>query len=254
MKGKQSFAGLNDRRLFQLIGQFGEKIAASLVQGDVVSGELQPYPFADVINPARGLAVQVKMCNGRHAQRPLPQQVIDLFTEIDDGFLFDKGIYVFVFYRGVHESAGREGKSKLWSRRLTENLRREIIANELQYIYIVDVRFLRSLIDDKRFMKRGGLFYNPDIKPRRDEVLYLNRSFMKGFSMMRESHRCLLDTALGHRRWSVRKTSMKFRFDAGSERRLERVVPVHVIGTRITVSSVLKCMDHPPISVSLGSG
>jgi hypothetical protein len=251
VKGKNSFVGLNARQVLPQVGCLGEEIAAVMLNGEIVSDHSEQTPFADVVNRKVDLAVQVKMCNGRHAQRPLPKQIIDLFQEINQPFLFDKGVYVFIFYKGVNETQAKRGKSKIWSRKFSRGMRRDIIARELQYIYIIDVRLLRHLTDCPEFIKTGAIVYVPEEKPNRGEVLYLNRTFMKGFPERRQSHRELLDTALGRGHWQVKTLTPKFRFTQGVEGPFHRWIPVHVVGSRPTVAAVLSVMDKPSIPVSL---
>jgi hypothetical protein len=242
--GRNSFTGLNERQVLGQVGRFGEEIAAALLDGEMVSDHSEQTPFADVVNRKIDLAVQVKMCNGRHAQRPLPKQVIDLFKEIEQPFLFNKGVYTFIFYNGVHSyKSGHPGKSKLWSRKFSRGMRREIIAHELQYVYILDVRLLRYLTDCPEFLKEGANLYVPEEKPNRGKVLYLNRTFMKGFKEMRESHRKLLDTALGRGKWDVEAITRKFRFTGGVEGLLERKISVHIVGSKQTVRAVMSVLD-----------
>jgi hypothetical protein len=242
--GKNSFIGLNERGVLRQVGRFGEEIAATLLDGEMVSDHSEATPFADVVNRKISLAVQVKMCNGRHAQRPLPKQVIDLFKEIEQPFLFNKGVYTFIFYNGIHSyKSGHRGKSKIWSRKFSRGMRREIIAHELQYVYILDVRLLRYLTDCPEFLKEGANLYVPEEKPTRGRVLYLNRTFMKGFREMRESHRELLDVALGPDKWAVKTVTKKFRFTEGVPVSFDRSIPVYVIGTKRTVRAAMSVLS-----------
>jgi hypothetical protein len=243
--GKSSFIGLNERQVLRQVGRFGEEIAAALLDGEMVSDHSEATPFADVVNRKIGLAVQVKMCNGRHAQRPLPKQVVDLFNEIEEPFLFNKGVYAFIFYIGIYNSKKKNnaGKSKIWSRKFSRGMRREIIAKELQYIYIIDVRLLRYMAHRPEFMKEGANLYVPEEKPTRGRVLYLNRTFMKGFREMRESHRELLDVALGRDKWAVKTVTKKFRFTEGVPVSFERSIPVYVVGTKRTVRAAMSVLN-----------
>jgi hypothetical protein len=229
---------LNERRVLSQVGRFGEEIAATLLKGEMVSDHSEETPFADVVNRKIGLAVQVKMCNSRHAQRPLPKQVVGLFDEIEQPFLFNKGVYTFIFYNGVYSTKGKKGKSKIWSRKFSRGVRRDIIAHDLQYVYILDVRLLRHMVDRPEFIKTGANLYVPEEKPDRGEVLYLNRTLMKGFSEMRESHRKLLDEALGMDKWAVKMVTPKFRFTGDAPASFDRDIPVHIIGTKRTVMAI----------------
>jgi hypothetical protein len=255
LKGKNSFVGLNARQVLSQVGRIGEEITAALVRGEVVGDHPEIIPFADVVNRNLELAVQVKMCNWRHAQRPLPKQVVDLFQEIEYPFLFNKGMYAFIFYRGIHNSRKKKnvGKSKIWSRKFTRGVRRDIIVRELQYIYLLDVRLLRFMVDRPEFIKSGAIVYIPEEKPTRGEVLYLNRTFMKGFPEGKESHRMLLDKALGKGRWSIKTVTSRFRFVHGIEGSFRRSIPVHVVGLRKTVKALLPTLCRPLTPISLGN-
>lgn len=253
MKGKNSFIGLNARQVLGQVGRLGEDIAAALFHGDIVSDHPESAPFADVVNTRSGLAVQVKMCNGRHAQRPLPRQVLDLHREVTHPFLYDKGVYAFIFYSGVDESSkrGRKGKSMIWSRKFSRGTRRQIIAHELQYVYVVDVGLLRLLLKKPRFIKTGALVYVPEEKPDRDKVLYLNRTFMKGFLKVTDGHRALLDEAYGKRGWLVRTRATKLLFTDAVGASFVREVPVHFVGSSRVVRSLERVAHKPPLSISL---
>ena len=219
----------------------------------MVSDHSLATPFADVVNRNIGLAAQVKMCNWRHAQRPFPKQVIGLFDEIEQPFLFNKGVYTFIFYRGIYNERNHNaGKSKIWSRKFSQAMRWNIIAHELQYIYVIDVRLLRHIVDRPEFMRKGASFYVPEEKPTRNEVLYLNRTFMKGFVEMKESHRNLLDTSLGLGKWAVKKATPKFCFTGGITDPFECNIPVHVIGSKRTVKDVIRVMTKPIDPINLG--
>ncbi|MEK7184681.1 MAG: hypothetical protein AAB683_00910, partial [Patescibacteria group bacterium] len=180
MKRNNFFAGLNERNVLSQIGKFGEDLTATLLSGEVISHTTE-HPFVDVVNISMQVGVQVKMCNGRHAQRPMPQQINRLYDELSNPFLYRRGLFVLIFYGGVYQDKGRLGKSMIWSRKFSMQTRRRIIAHELQYIYIVDVNFMKFLLDHHSELLKRGAIVSSEGKSGREIVLYLNRTFLSGF-------------------------------------------------------------------------
>ncbi|MDE2116872.1 MAG: hypothetical protein KGI79_03290, partial [Patescibacteria group bacterium] len=178
------------------VGDFGEDFCAHLFGGERIPRDDEGGELMDVYVRRPRLAVQVKMCNRRHASRPTIEQIKRLAAEVGTvGFVYPikQGVYAFVFYRGYKESRNR-CRSKLLSRRLSVFGKRTIIAHELQYVYVVDVRLVQHFVTSPAFesLRRGGVIKvwakrklgaNID----RDRILYLNRTFLKGFFLYQET-------------------------------------------------------------------
>ncbi len=247
---KAHFVGLNERNVLPQVGQFGESLAKALLHGEVVSLN-DEYPFADVVNHDSGLAIEAKMSNWRHAQRILPKQVNRLHEEVSPGFLFQHGIYVLIFYRGIHYSKGRFGKSKIWSRKISRADRGEILAQELQYIYIVDVKFLNYLLSKHSHLLKAGAIVSSEGKSGREKVLYLNRTTLASLSEEDNPHPSHLQRSLIRRRQIVFSEEVKLKF-RNSDRLTKRSISVRYIGSVETgeiVRGLLKSL-HPSINLN----
>ncbi len=238
--------GLNARGILGLVGEFGERLIAEFVHGDIVADDPEHYPFADIVNSKRALAVQVKMSNGRHSPRTLPQQVQGLRDEIRTPFLFTHGVYAFVFYGAVHESGPLKGRSMIWSRKHSKVDRRMTIAKELQSVYFLDVRILSWLIGHApELIKDHAIVFSPEEKPRRDKVLYLNRTFFARLCENTKAAQLILNRSIGKARWTRRTLEVSSTFEAAKGNLLQQI-PIHVIGGKKTVSAVIQALDKAP--------
>lgn len=239
---RRMFAALSERGILGQVGLFAERVVAKTLRGTVLADDDNvECEYADVINIASGLAVQVKACNARHCHRIGPSQIKRLYKETRYGFLLTNGFYALVFYRGVHKTTKREGKSKFFSRRFSSSDRRRVIAEDLQYIYVMGVKLMRRLLKVEPLMKRGAIVYNPRHHESRSTVLGLNRQFMAGFIQPKKFHRRLLYQVYG-RGWISRTVYKELTFDGNGSGTFRRDIPIHVVGGRNAkvVLSILK--------------
>lgn len=243
------FAAIDSRNMFSQIGRMGEIIAESLLLGERVSSD-EVYPSADVVNIEEGVVCEVKMCNGRHAIRILPNQINRLGEQVQDGgFVFKTGIYVLVFYKGVDETRG--GKSLLFSRKNSGNNRREIIADELQYIYIIDVSLLVHITKHHPTFYKEGCIVSSQGKKGREGAIYLNRTTLAGFRNRQEPFKRILNERYGPNGWTTGSTQVEFGFTK-SDSIVKRDLPVHYIGSRKTARVVKERITsiHPNIKLT----
>ncbi len=240
-KKKAHFIGLNERNILPQVGQFGENLAQALLHGEVVSLN-EKYPFADVVNHDSELAVEVKMSNGRHAQRILPSQIERLKEEITPGFLFTRGVYVLIFYHGIHTSKGKRGKSKIWSRKISKARRQEILAEELQYIYLVDVKFLDYLLKRHPRLIKTGAIVSSEGKSGREKVLSLNRSTLASLVGIHSPRPGNLHNALIHKKPLVIIEQVKLKFK-NPERLIKRSISIRYIGSKETGEVVIGLLN-----------
>ncbi len=248
---QKNFCAASDR-VIGTVSAFGEELLAHLVGGTVVSQEEEFVNLADVYISRQKLAVQVKMCNGRHAHRPTVGQIANLHKETEGtGFLVQvsMGVYALVFYMGIHTSVkhGKRGKSKLLSRKIGRTERRVILANELQYVYILDVRLMQHLATSMEFRhlrrRSSEVIVCDRFKSNRERqtlILCLNRNFLKGFikNRLRQDCQQALDQAFGTGRWSVAEDMTQLRFSADDGGEFGKTIPIRVIGGKKTVSTV----------------
>lgn len=247
------------------VANFGEDFCAHLFRGKVVSQEEEFATFADVFVKEQNLAIQVKMCNHRHAHRPTVEQVETLYNEAGSvGFVtqVDHGIYALVFYNGVHPpTKTRRGKSKLLSRRLDVTAKRQIIARELQYVYVIDVRLMQFLATNRDFTflrKSGGVKVWNQRKVSLNHnrpILYLTRTFLGRFLGKAPDAECrkALDTVYNKTGWMVKEECIPMRFTRNKNVTLTRDVSVRIIGSRALVrkvGSLIEKRRRPPMQLS----
>ncbi|NDB58053.1 hypothetical protein EB001_06385 [bacterium] len=246
---QKMFAAIDSRNMFSQIGRMGEIIAESLLLGERVSSD-EVYPSADVVNIEEGVVCEVKMCNGRHAIRILPNQINRLGEQVQDGgFVFGTGIYVLIFYRGIDRSRG--GKSLLFSRKNSGDKRREIIADELQYIYVVDVPLLVHITKNYPDFYRLGCIVSSQGKTGREGAVYLNRTTLAGFRDKQGPFKKILNEKYGPHGWTTGSTQVEFGFTKGDSI-IKRDLPVHYIGSRKTARVVKERISsiHPNIQLT----
>lgn len=246
---QKMFAAIDSRNMFQQIGRMGEDITTSLLSGECVSDD-DGFPFADIVHIPSGIACQVKMCNGRHAVRILPNQINRLGEQVQGGgFVFGTGIYVLVFYKGIDYT--RNGKSLLFSRKNSGEKRREIIAEELQYIYIVDVSLLAHIAKDHPSFFKIGCIVSSQGKTGREGAVYLNRTTLAGFRDKQEPFKKILNEEYGPNGWTTGSTQVEFSFIKGDST-IKRDLPVHYIGSRKTARVVRERISsiHPNIQLT----
>ena len=246
---QKMFAAIDSRNMFYQIGRMGEDIAESLLSGESVAEDYN-FPFADVIHIPSGTACQVKMCNGRHAARILPHQISRLDEEVKDGgFAFGTGIYVLVFYRGIDDT--RNGKSLLFSRKNSGEKRREIIAEELQYIYIIDVSLLVHITKRHPDFYKEGCVVSSQGKTGREGAIYLNRTTLAGFRDKQGPFKRILNEKYGPYGWTTVSTQVEFNF-VKDDSTIRRNLPVHYIGSRRTSRVVKERVSsvHPDIQLN----
>lgn len=246
---KKIFAATDERGLFQLIGDMGERIAESLLLGERVSSD-EVYPSADVVNIREGVVCEVKMCNARHAIRILPDQINRLGEQVQDGgFVFKTGLYVLVFYKGVDEARG--GKSLLFSRKISREKRRRVIAEQLQYIYVVDVPLLVHITKNHPDFYRLGCIVSSQGKTGREGAVYLNRTTLAGFRDKQEPFKRILNEEYGPHGWTTGSTQVEFSFTK-NDSTIKRDLPVHYIGSRKTARVVKERISsiHPNIQLT----
>ncbi len=239
-----------------IVADFGEDLCANLLGGEVVSNDPSYAQFSDVFVHKRGLAVQVKMCNSRHAHRPTVAQIETLNEEIGKiGFVASvrKGVYALIFYKGIMRGADAKhpGKSKLLSRKINGVGKRFILANELQFIYIIDARLMHHLATDSHFsfLRRSSrVKVCADRKLRwilERPVLYLNRMFLRGFinGGLSEISREALQVVFGRHGWGAVEHGVSLRFH-GRDADFEKTIPVRIIGSKSTVRMILDLMKQ----------
>lgn len=246
---KKIFGLTTFRGIPRTVGDLGEEIAASLLSGERVLGD-EVYPSADVANFEKRVLCEVKMCNGRHAARILPDQINRLGEEVrDGGFVFGTGIYVLIFYRGIDRSRG--GKSLLFSRKISRDKRREIIAEELQCAYVVDVPLLVHITEHHPAFYKEGCIVSSQGKKGREGAIYLNRTTLAGFNGKQEPYRRILNEQYGPNGWTTGSTQVEFSFTKGDSI-IKRDLPVHYIGSRKTARVVKERVysTHPNIQLT----
>lgn len=230
-EARHIFAALSERGIPGQVGLFAERVVAKACRGTVpVDDNVPVCEYADVVNIDAGLAMQVRACNARHCARIEPAQIKRLYKETRYGFLLSNGFYALVFYRGVHWTKKRAGKSKFFSRKFSRSDRQRIIAEDLQYIYVVGVKLMRRLLRVEGFLKQNGIVFDPEHHPHRSIVLALSRHFLAGFIQPRGFHRHLLHDVYG-RGWVSRTIDGKrLTFDGNGSGIFQKKIPIHVIG------------------------
>jgi hypothetical protein len=252
-----------------VVADFGEELCAHLFGGEVVSHEEAYASFADVFVKRENLAIQVKMCNGRHAHRPTVSQITALHKEVGtSGFVadVDRGIYALVFYGGVHGGGNRaanRGKSKLLSRKLDTTAKRSVIANELQYIYVIEAGLMHHFATDPKYahLRRCGKVKVCAERKlsigTKAQVLYLNRLFLRGFLKDRlpDNLKGSMSKVFGRNRWNVQEKRVPIEFEDGSRGRFARAVPVRIIGSRSLASHLSRTlgMNRRPMPLDNGT-
>jgi len=234
------FVAVNSRQILSQVGCFGERVTASLFGGEIVSGTCDPSNLNMDVTTQDTL-FQVKMCNGRHAVRILPRQIEHLAQVVANPFVYTHGYYVLMFYRGI--MGGRNGKSRLMSRRLSHYDRWEILAQEMQRIYVVDVRILNHLINsDIPQMLREGTIVESEGKQGRNVTLYINRSFF----LRDETLKMVLTKVFGKLGWRIVTQSITVPI-IGSLKVNEVRMPVTFIGHKNHIGKVisLSACKHP---------
>lgn len=248
-QAKNCFCGVNERKVLEQVGEFGERISASVFRGDIIS-KSQEFPTVDVANYRHNLAVQVKMCNGHHAARPTPKQVESFYSEVyESPFLFTRGLYCLLFYRGV--KGGKEhGKSKIWSKKYSKEYRQQVIVKELQYMYLIDVRLIMHLmVHHSSKVIRKGAIVSSEGKKHRKTAVYLKRSFLASFRESVPEYLKILDEAFGENRWRIYEDSVRLRFRF-SNRIMLRPLPVYYIGSKKHFKVVRKLLHSRHASIS----
>ena len=256
-----NFAGVNERGLLATVGYFGEELATAILKGERVSDDTD-YGFADVVNHGHAIAAEVKMANGRHAHRPMPEQIERLHKGVArPSFLYSHGVYFLICYCGVVETIENKGKSMLWSRRNSCRKRKLLIAQELQYIYVVDVEFLHYLAENEPTFLRNGAIVSSEGRSNRETVLYLNRTTLGGFLKRTEESRLLLERALGRHKWCVATRQVNLCFTGEAEKQeesqgqlslpLRRTIPVYFIGKKSTGKAITSLLDGRNVEVPI---
>lgn len=256
-----NFAGVNERGLLATVGYFGEELATAILKGERVSDD-EDYDFADVVHHGLGIAIEVKMSNQRHPHRPMPQQIKRLHTGVaGPNFLYSHGVYFLICYRGVIRTRKNDGKSMLWSRKISPIKRKLVIAQELQYIYVVDVEFLHYLAEKEPTFLRNGAIVSSEGRSNRETVLYLNRTTLGGFLKRTEESRLLLERALGRHKWCVATRQVNLCFTGEAEKQeesqgqlslpLRRTIPVYFIGKKSTGNAITSLLDGRNVEVPI---
>lgn len=239
--GGKNFLGAFSR-VVPAVHEFGESFTSVLIGGEVVSRDEHYMDVADVHVESVKLAVQTKMCNGRHGGRARLGQVWRLHSEVRDKvkFLVDikHGAYIFIFYNGVHCTKSKKGKSKLLSRKISKAGKFEIIAQELQYVYFVDIDLMHHIgtstdFSDVQTDGRCMIHCETKVAHSRDRLfLYLNRTFLKSFlgNLPKRLHGAL-ESSLGRNKWCVEESTTKVEF-RGTAGKFMRSIPVKFIGRK----------------------
>ena len=220
-------------RVIPAVQIFGEGLASCLIQGEIVSDVGGFSHFADVWREDIGLAGQVKTCNERHSVRPTKTQVHTLYEETTgDSFIIEvkHGVYIIVFYDGVRDRSSRGPCRSKLARRMTDDERQKVLAQELQTVYVVDVCALQHIATSPQYahVVRSGttrLWNHDKLDKNFDrQILYLNRTFLK--------------EVFESRRWKTHQQNTCFSFENGSVYR--KTIPVRVIGAK----PVVEVMEH----------
>lgn len=242
------FADSSQRNILGQVGRFGEELCSALLSAQIFSGRDSPLTCADLFNYEQRMAIQVKMCNWKHAQRPLPQQIQALYDEVINGFLVEHGMYAFVFYHGGELRLRKLGEgmkqaSKIRSKKLSHAARAEILANELQYIYLVDIRLIRYILRrrPKLLLRKGALVYEERQKKDRYLSLYITRGFLEGFLSNRLLQADILEKAFAfgeseETKGMIIEACAYIRFNG--EKEFEKSVPIFAIGRGDTVKAI----------------
>lgn len=247
-------------RVLGEVGRCGEDITARLLGGEVISDQTDLEVTMDVLQAERHLGVEVKMCNYTHEHRPVVGQIARLHEGVQKpGFIMDvrRGIYSLNFYKGVMEKKGKKGrKSMIMSRKISAERRRTIIAQEMQYIYLVDIEILNYLATREEFqhlrhlMKLRG-FCDASKTYRQDyTMLCLTRTFLKGFMEGKEMsglHRQALDNTYGPEGWIVEEKVVKMRFVRKNGHSFVKQIPVRMIGSRRAVKVLRELVTRQDI-------
>ncbi len=190
------------------------------------------------------------MCNGRHAARILPKQILTLHENVTNTpFLYNTGVYLILFYGGINKKRGYAGKSFLWSRRLSEVNRRIVLAQQMQRIYVMDVPLLNHLaLHCPTFFREGCLIASEGKD--RPGAIYLNRQRLRLFFENSSKERRILTDLHGTHGWSTSTTQVEFNFQLGTDA-FQRTLPVHYIGSRRTWKVVKPLLQGNPRAFQL---
>ncbi len=247
---RNNFVGVSERRLQGQVGRFGEDLATNLFNGvNIADDETQ---IGDVAVFKHGLTFEVKATNSRHSIRILPSQSNRLLEEITDGFLFNKGCYACVMYNGVEPRGKRRGKSKIFSRKLSESNRRKIIADELQEIAMIEIDFLEFWVKNDSTLLKPGVIVSSESKNNRDRAIDLNRTVLHSFFREDSPQRLLLQKKYGLNGWTAQTQQIEFSF-IGECQEFRRILPVHFIGSRRTGKIIRGLINskHNPMQLDL---
>ncbi|MDD5318280.1 MAG: hypothetical protein PHF79_00450 [Candidatus Pacebacteria bacterium] len=263
LSGRNFYAAAN--QVIEVVASFGEELCAKITGGEVVSTDQDYASFADVFVEDHSLAVQVKMCNHRHAHRPTISQVVTLHEQVKEvSFLVNvmHGVYALVFYGGVGLGGINRGKSKILSRKLGREGKKVVIGRELQYIYFIDVELMNYLATEKAYehLRKSGkvkVCAERKLYSKIDKtVLYLNRTFLQGFvgQPVQQTYRDMLDASLGSGDWRIRKEKINLRFTT-SVGLVRKALPIIMVGSREVVKSLRKMVRKADgIKIPLANG
>ena len=254
--GKRNFLAAANQ-VINVVASFGEAFCAKLFGGEIVSTDEEFSAVADVIVERSKVAVQVKMCNRKHAHRPTVGQISTLFNEVEDDVKFVRdirvGVYALVFYDGVHRSE-KIGvrKSKLLTRTLSRDAKGDVLAEEIEYVHVLDVALMHHLATASGFekLRKSGnvkvcaerkLGWNFD-----NAVLYLTRTFLNGFmeKELDKVHQSALEGAFGQSKWRIEEHHVPFVFKGVGGKRLRKSIIVRVIGHKNTNKTVRGILER----------
>lgn len=244
-KRKSIFVGTSLRGIPDQAGRFGEDVAQSLFGGEkIVTHEEQR--FADLGIPELGMAIEVKACNGQHGVRITPKKCSLLHTEVTDGFVYTTGVVSGVFYGGVYP----DGKSKVFSRKMTETDRRRVYTEDLEDVFTLDVDLMIHLLNNHKYLLRDGGNVQSIGKSGRELVIELGRRFLRGFLSRNSPQKDILRSLYGHNGWTVHSTAIRLQFN-DTTGNFHREIPFHYIGSRGTGRKIKSLIANPHAPIQL---
>lgn len=237
-------------RVIPVVSSFCENFIARLLGGEVVSHDADYAELADVYVKNLKMSLQVKGSNRMHDGRASLEQVDRLYRQVTSPFWdplgIREGVYAVVFYKGDNG----DGRSLLIKRGMSNERKQMIIAEGIQCVYILDVRFVQHLstqTDFESLRTNGKSKVWADRKVSSQSQRYVLR-FKRGFlhpmveaPELPAHYRTALDAALGVSGWKIREEHVNARFNLkGSS--MTRSVPVRIIGGNKTVKMVLRTL------------
>ena len=211
------------------VGAFGEALTQALLP----QSEIARFDEGDFYNPTANSGVEVKLTDSMHEWR-IPLHQIEAFQALRlfpyDGFWF----FLFV-YRNWYISNGKPRSSTALAAYDEIPDVRSFIADNLQYLFILDIEFIQGLKDkqicrvsDKSIPLHPGR-ESLNIRPARMRGIIADNSWREVISDPQD--------------WVVRQRNIKFRSEPDMFERYDVSMSVHIIGKQRSVRQISRLLS-----------